>query len=377
MEDDRRAMRRALELAERGLETTHPNPRVGCVIMQGERIIGEGWHARAGEAHAEVVALRAAYATGGADAAVGTTAYVTLEPCSHHGRTAPCVDALIDARVARVVFAMQDPDPRVSGRGAERLRRAGIEVRSGLMEQEACELNAGYIRRTTLRRPWVRVKLAQSLDGRTALASGASRWITGEAARRDVQRWRARSSAVLTGVGTVLADDPRLDVRPAGAGVRQPARIVLDSDLRTPPAARLFAGSGVVWIFTTCEDPQRRRALEASGARVERVARAPEARLGGGLDLQAVLERLAAAEINELHVEAGATLAGGFVRERLVDELLLYVAPVLLGPEARALVDLPTLGDLRGAPRWNIVETQRIGADLRIRLRPIDDTAQG
>ncbi len=375
---DRQAMSRALELAARGLETTHPNPRVGCVILKDGRLIGEGWHERAGDGHAEVEALRAARAAGEADGLAGATAYVTLEPCSHHGRTAPCVDALIEARIARVVFAMQDPDPRVSGRGAARLRSAGIRVESGLLEGEAAELNAGYVKRQTTRRPWVRLKLAASLDGRTALASGASRWITGEEAREDVQRWRARSSAVLTGIGTVLADDPRLDVRRPGAAVRQPARIVLDAALRTPPAARLFSAGGPVWIFTASQDAQRRRALEASGARIEHVPLGSAADgAAAGLDLKGVLERLAEAEMNEVHVEAGATLAGSFVRERLVDELLLYTAPILLGPQARPLAELPQLAHLRCAPRWTIVGTDRFGADLRMRLRPLDGPAQG
>jgi diaminohydroxyphosphoribosylaminopyrimidine deaminase / 5-amino-6-(5-phosphoribosylamino)uracil reductase len=387
-DDDRRAMARALELAARGLNTTHPNPRVGCVISRGGRIIGEGWHERAGEAHAEVVALRAVR-----DGAAGATAYVTLEPCSHHGRTPPCADALIEAGVSRVVFAMQDPDPRVSGRGAERLRRAGIRVESGLYQREAAELNAGYVLRMTAGRPWVRVKLAASLDGRTALASGASRWITGEEARADVQHWRARSSAVLTGIGTVLADDPRLDVRLPGEGLRQPIRVVLDSGLRTPPGARLFSVSGEVWIFTSSQDAERRRALEARGARVERIERiarraehtgqraeqakrlerADRAAVCDGddqLDLRAVMKALADAQINEVHVEAGATLAGELIHERLVDEVLLYMAPVLLGPQARPLVDLPMLEDLSMASRFDLIETQQIGADLRIRLRP-------
>ncbi len=391
-ERDRRAMSRALELAARGLDTTHPNPRVGCVIMQGDRTVGEGWHQWTGEDHAEVAALRAA-----GSAAAGATAYVTLEPCSHHGRTPPCAGALIDARLERVVFAMQDPDPRVSGRGSEQLRRAGIQVECGLMEREAAELNAGYIRRLTAGRPWVRVKLASSLDGRTALASGASRWITGEEARRDVQRWRARSSAVMTGVGTVLADDPRLDVRidPASAEaaaargvapgapvrVRQPLRVVLDSDLRTPPKARLFDSGGAVWIFTASADGARRAALEARGARiepvpVERIPGEPVEPLASRLDLGRVLSILAEGQVNEVHVEAGPTLAGALIRAQLADELLLYVAPIALGPQARPLVELPELAALQDAPRFEIVEVLRIGADLRIHLRPGDKAAQ-
>jgi diaminohydroxyphosphoribosylaminopyrimidine deaminase / 5-amino-6-(5-phosphoribosylamino)uracil reductase len=378
-ERDRRAMSRALALAARGLDSTHPNPRVGCVIVQGERTVGEGWHEWAGEAHAEVAALRAA----GAEAA-GATAYVTLEPCSHHGRTPPCADALIEARVSRVVFAMHDPDPRVSGRGAERLRRAGIRAECGLMGREAAELNAGYVRRLTAGRPWVRVKLALSLDGRTALASGASKWITGEDARDDVQRWRARSSALMTGINTVLADDPRLDVRIEAERVRQPVRVVLDSALRTPPGARLFGGVGEVWIFTGTADAARRGALAARGARIEQVEQVEQAEraagIGGGtarLDLRRVLERLAEAQINEVHVEAGATLAGELIRTRLADELLLYVAPVLFGPQARPLVDLPALASLQGAPRFDIVDVQPVGADLRIRLRPAGPAPAG
>jgi diaminohydroxyphosphoribosylaminopyrimidine deaminase/5-amino-6-(5-phosphoribosylamino)uracil reductase len=236
-EFDRLAMTRALSLAERGLETTHPNPRVGCVIAKGDRIIAEGWHERAGEAHAEVAAIRAAK-----EPVAGATAYVTLEPCSHHGRTPPCVNALIDARIARVVFAVQDPNPRVSGQGADALLRAGITVEAGLMQAEATELNIGFMKRMREGLPWVRVKLAMSLDGRTALANGASQWITGEPARNDVQRWRARCSAVMTGVGTVLADDPQLNVRVAGFKGRQPLRVVLDARLRSPVGARMFVG---------------------------------------------------------------------------------------------------------------------------------------
>src|SRR3954462_3711787 len=230
------AMTRALALAERGLETTHPNPRVGCVLAKGDRIIGEGWHERAGEPHAEIMALRSAK-----EPVAGATAYVTLEPCSHHGRTPPCANALIEARIARVVFAVQDPNPRVSGQGADALLRAGITVEAGLMQNEATELNIGFMKRMKEGLPWVRVKLAMSLDGRTALANGASQWITGEAARADVQRWRARSSAVLTGVGTVLADDPQLNVRLPTFKGRQPLRVVLDARLRSPPGAKMFA----------------------------------------------------------------------------------------------------------------------------------------
>lgn len=365
-EEDHRAMRRALELARRGLATTHPNPRVGCVLAKAGRTVGEGWHEWAGEPHAEIMAL----ASAGAEAE-GATAYVTLEPCSHQGRTPPCVDALIGARVKRVVFAIRDPDPRVDGRGAERLRAAGIEVDSGLFAREAMELNAGFFKRAEQGRPWVRVKLAMSLDGRTALAGGASRWITGEAAREDVQHWRARSSAVLTGIGTILADDPRLDVRLRMPRLRSPLRIALDSALRTPPGARLFEASGEVWIFAdSSADAVRRAALEARGAHVEIAPR--ESHGAGGLDLRYVLARLANAQMNEIHVEAGPTLAGALIREGLVDELLIYAAPLLIGPQGRALADLPRLDALADAPRFEIIESAALGPDLRMRLRPHD-----
>jgi diaminohydroxyphosphoribosylaminopyrimidine deaminase/5-amino-6-(5-phosphoribosylamino)uracil reductase len=363
---DRLAMQRALELAARGLATTDPNPRVGCVIAQGALMVAEGWHERAGEAHAEVVALRAA----GAQAA-GATVYVTLEPCTHHGRTAPCVEALVRARVARVVYAATDPNPQVNGRGAEALRRAGVAVEAGLLESEALELNRGFIKRMQQGRPWVRLKLAMSLDGRTALASGASRWISGEAAREDVQRWRARSSAILTGVGTVLADDPRLDVRApeaAGAQTRQPLRVLLDRRLRTPPAARLLGTGGEVLIFTelaALADAARGAALGARGARIESLPAD-----GERLALGAVLERLGELEVNELLVEAGPTLSGELVRQSLVDELLLYVAPKLLGDKARPLLELPALTGLSEARAFTLLDTQPFGDDLRLRLRP-------
>ena len=370
-EFDRSAMARALVLAERGLETTQPNPRVGCVLAQAGQIVGEGWHERAGEAHAEVRALNDA-----GERARGATAYVTLEPCSHHGRTPPCVNAIIAAGITRVVFAIEDPDPRVRGQGAQALTDAGIAVDCGLMQAEARALNPGFIKRMKLGTPWVRVKLAMSLDGRTALASGASRWITGEAARSDVQRWRARSSAVLTGVGTVLADDPQLDVRlPGRTATRQPLRVVLDSSLRTPALARLLGTAGEVLVLTlapagaaaadSSERDRRRRALEARGARVECVPAA-----AGRPALRAVLERLAVLEANEVLVEAGARLAGALLSQALVDELLLYVAPKILGPQARPLVELEPLTDLQQAFGFELLDVQRVGEDLRLRLRP-------
>jgi diaminohydroxyphosphoribosylaminopyrimidine deaminase/5-amino-6-(5-phosphoribosylamino)uracil reductase len=362
---DRFAMQRALTLAARGLETTDPNPRVGCVIAQRGRVVGEGWHERAGEAHAEIAALRAA---GGQ--AAGATVYLTLEPCCHQGRTPPCVDALVAARVARVVIATGDPNPLVNGKGVAALRAAGIAVESGLMEEEASELNGGFFRRMRVGRPLTRVKLAMSLDGRTALANGESRWITGEAAREDVHRWRARSSAVLTGIGTVLADDPRLDVRlPDEGGVarRQPLRVVLDSHLRTPPHARLLETPGEVLIFTALVSPEDPRAasLTERGVRLESLP--PD---GERVSLPAVLDRLGELELNEVFVEAGATLAGELLRQSLADELLLYVGPRLLGPSARALVALPQLARLADAPSFRLLEMQQVGEDLRLRLRP-------
>lgn len=356
---DRFCMTRALKLAERGFETTHPNPRVGCVIARNGQIIAEGWHQQPGEAHAEINALRAAN-----ESVAGATAYVTLEPCSHQGRTPPCTDALIQARLGRVVFAVQDPNPQVSGAGASALRQAGIQVESGLMEAEAIDLNVGFMKRMRQGLPWVRVKLAMSLDGRTALAGGASRWITGEAARLDVQSWRARSSAVLTGIGTVLVDDPQLNVRIGGGDRRQPVRIVLDSKLRTPPAAQLFASAGEVLVLTSADaTAERAEALAARGAQVEII---PGQR--GMLDLAAVLARLGELEMNEVLVEAGSSLAGALLVQRLVDELLLYVAPKLLGPQARPLVLTPELSSLQDAWGFSLIENRMLGADLRLRL---------
>lgn len=354
-------MRRALELAARGLASTDPNPRVGCVIAQGERIVGEGWHERAGGPHAEVQALGAA---GGH--AAGATAFVTLEPCNHHGRTPPCVDALLAARVARVVYAVDDPNPRVHGAGLARLRAAGVEVQGGLLQEAAARLNAGFLRRMRGGRPWVRLKQAMSLDGRTALADGASRWITSAAAREDVHRWRARSSAILTGVGTVLSDDPELTARPAGApATRQPLRVVLDASLRTPPGARLLAAGGGTLVICGRADAMRRGALEARGARVESLD-AP----GGRLDPHAVLQRLAALEVNELWIECGPTLATAWLAAGLVDEWFLYMAPCLLGSDALPLVTLRGMSAMAERPEFTIAGAERFGPDLRLVLEP-------
>lgn len=357
---DHAHMAQALRLAERGLFTTQPNPRVGCVIAHDDQVVGEGWHQRAGEAHAEVLALREA-----GDHARGATAYVTLEPCAHHGRTPPCADALIAAGVARVVIAAEDPFPEVDGRGMQKLRAAGIEVQAGLMREQARELNVGFFCRIERGRPFLRLKLAMSLDGRTALASGESRWITSEAARTDVQRWRARSSAILAGSGTVLADDPRLTVRLPGEqrGVA-PLRVVLDRDLRVPASFQVLDTSAPTLLLH-----------DAGLASIQNIpsgvghAGIPLDALGR-LDLHAVLAALAERDINELHVEAGARLGGALLTAGLVDELLLYVAPVLLGHEARPLMELAGISTM--AERWqlDVIEQRSVGPDWRLRLRP-------
>jgi diaminohydroxyphosphoribosylaminopyrimidine deaminase / 5-amino-6-(5-phosphoribosylamino)uracil reductase len=355
-EQGRVHMARALELAARGLYTTDPNPRVGCVITREGRVIGEGWHARAGEPHAEVLALSAA-----GPHARGSTVFVTLEPCSHTGRTPPCADALIAAGVARVVCCSVDPNPRVAGAGIERLQAAGVAVSVGALAAEARELNVGFFSRFERGRPWVRLKLAMSLDARTAPASGETRWISGEASRADVQAWRARSGAILTGAGTVRADDPRLDVRLAyGSWVRQPLRVLLDPMLTCTSGAKLFQGEGAL-VFAAMDAPQRSQ----GPARVERLPRA-----AGGLDLRAVMTRLTALEINELLVECGPRLAGAFVSSQLVDELILYVAPSLLGADAAPLLQVSGLGSSGSLPGFEFKDVRRIGADLRLVLVP-------
>lgn len=351
-------MAQALRLAERGLYTTQPNPRVGCVIAHGERVVGQGWHQRAGEPHAEVYALREA-----GEQARGATAYVTLEPCAHHGRTPPCADALIAAGIARVVVAAQDPFPQVAGKGIEKLRAAGIAVESGLMHEAAREINLGFFSRIERQRPWVRVKLAMSLDGRTALANGESKWITGEAARADVQRWRARSSAILTGAGTVLADNPLLTVR-MDAPHASPWRVILDRGLRTPAGSHVLDGQTPTLLLHAVTA----NVIDDRFTRVERIA-IPEK--GEGLDLDAVLALLAGRGCSELHVEAGPTLCGALLAAGLADELLLYVAPVMLGDTARPLLHLPPLTEMASRWRLDVIEQRQLGADWRIRLRPL------
>ena len=350
-------MARALQLAHRGLYTTAPNPRVGCVIVRDHAIVGEGWHERAGRPHAEIRALEAA-----GPQARGASAYVTLEPCVHEGRTGPCTEALIGAGVARVVAALQDPNPLVSGRGLERLHEAGIAVGAGLLEAEARELNIGFASRMTRGRPWVRLKLAASLDGKTALNNGRSQWITGEAARRDAHHWRARACAVLTGIGTVRDDDPRLTVREVATS-RQPLRVVVDSRLELPTAARVLQGGGAL-IAGARED---RKAISALGAVGAEVVVIPNG--AGKVELAELLRELARREINEVHVEAGHKLNGSLVAAGLVDELVAYFAPSLLGDAARGMFDLPELHDLAGRRSLDIRDVRMIGADIRIVAR--------
>lgn len=361
-------MARAIQLAWRGRYSTHPNPRVGCVIVKDNRILGEGWHERAGEAHAEVHALSKA-----GPEARGATAYVTLEPCSHFGRTPPCARALIDAGVAHVVVATEDPNPAVSGRGLQQLRDAGIRVTEGVLAEEAARLNPGFMKRMCTGRPFVRVKMAASLDGRTAMASGESQWITGAEARQDVQRLRAISDAILTGVGTVLADDPSLTVRRAELGdigdatepSRQPLRVIADRDARTPADAKILRG-GNVQLFCSSEALATAPAQDLSALGVS---------LAGvkwkenGIDLGEALDALGELGINDLLVEAGPTLAGTFVHERLLDELWLYQAPVFLGSTGRPTAHLP-LERMADKVQWTVQDRRQVGADQRLILVP-------
>jgi diaminohydroxyphosphoribosylaminopyrimidine deaminase / 5-amino-6-(5-phosphoribosylamino)uracil reductase len=354
---DHRFMGRALQLARRGLYSAHPNPRVGCVIVAGDAVVAEGWHQRTGGPHAEAVALAAAGAR-----ARGATAYVTLEPCSHHGRTPPCADALVAAGVARVVYAVADANPKVAGAGAARLRAAGIEVTDGVLAAEARALNPGFFSRMERGRPWVRAKLAVSLDGRTALAGGESRWITGEAARRDAHELRARSAAILTGVGTVLADDPALTARRPDLGeIAGPERVVLDSALRTPPGAQLLRQPGRSRLFCSRPDAARAAALQAAGAVVETV---PER--AGRPDLDGVLRRLGALEINEVLVEAGPALNGALLDAGLVDEIVVYLAPHVIGADGLGMFASRPLAGMGARHEFEPAGMRRVGADLRL-----------
>lgn len=356
-------MERALALARRGMYTTDPNPRVGCVLVKNGEAIGEGFTQPAGQDHAEVRALKDARSRG--HDLRGATAYVTLEPCSHFGRTPPCANALIEAQIERVVAAMEDPNPQVSGRGLAMLRDAGIEVRCGLLANEAHELNIGFVSRMTRGRPWVRMKVAASLDGRTGLPSGLSQWITGEAARADGHAWRARASAILTGIGTVREDDPRMTVRAVDTP-RQPQRVLIDSQLDVPPEAQILAGAPTL-IF--CGNLDQRHAERASvlrdrGAEIVQLANA-----AGKVDLPAMLKVLGERNVNELHVEAGYKLNGSLLREGCVDELLVYLAPSLLGIDSMSMFNLNAPETLEGRTQLNFHAVDRIGEDLRILAR--------
>lgn len=344
-------MRRALALAEKGLFTTTPNPRVGCVITQGESIVGAGWHEKAGGPHAEIVALMAA-----GDRARGASVYVNLEPCSHYGRTPPCAGALINAKVGRVVAALRDPNPEAA-RGGDTLAAAGIRFEHGLLEGEARELNLGFLSRVQRGRPWVRLKIAATLDGRSALASGASQWITGPEARRDGHRWRARACALLTGIGTVKADDPRLTVREVETP-RQPLRVIVDSRLEIPQAAQILRGpKALIFAARSAPAPQNAEVVMLANAH-------------GKVELPRMLEELARRGVNELHVEAGFRLNGSLVREGCVDEFLIYLNPSFLGDGAQGMLDLPPVAALQERLKLKLVSLDRLGEDLRILARP-------
>ena len=364
---DQTFIARAIQLAKKGQYTTHPNPRVGCVIVKDNKIIGEGFHQRAGYAHAEINAMKAA-----TESLEGATAYVTLEPCSHTGKTPPCANALVKSGIKRVVIAMQDPNPQVAGQGIKKLREAGVEVEIGTLEQESRGINPGYIKRLEKGLPWVRVKLAMSLDGKTAMASGESQWITGEAARTDVQRLRASADAVLTGSGTAIADDPSLNVRLSEdelgieGHVHQPLRVVLDSRLRLPLEAKMLTLDGETLIYSCADKLQRTKQLETAGARIQILESGTKR-----LSLEAVLKDLAKKHINEIHVEAGATLCGALLQQQLVDELVIYMAPSIMGCDARGLLELPGLNQMKDKINLNIQDIRAVGNDWRIRAFPI------
>jgi len=367
---DQSYMARAIELAERGLNSTSPNPRVGCVLVKDGQIIAEGFHLKAGQGHAEVEALASLV---NASDAKGASAYVTLEPCSHTGRTPPCCDELISAGISRVVIGMQDPNPRVAGEGIARLEAAGIEVVTGVLENEAKALNPGFIKRMTQRLPWVRVKTAASLDGRTAMASGESQWITGPAARDDVQNWRARSCAVITGYGTLLADRPSLNVRGekqlASLQGRQPLRVVLDSSFQSDPDTPVFTLPGESLVIGCDDSTAGYDRLQSAGVNVVTVPR-----YRGRVDLFEVLALLADRECNEVLVEAGSVLAGAFIDAGLVDELVLYLAPSFLGHEARPMLQLADRLIMADKVKLKIMEMRMVGDDLRIRARLLQET---
>jgi diaminohydroxyphosphoribosylaminopyrimidine deaminase/5-amino-6-(5-phosphoribosylamino)uracil reductase len=363
---DYQHMARAIQLAKKGQYTTHPNPRVGCVIVKDGQVIGEGYHQRAGEPHAEINAILQLQSK--QLSARGATAYVTLEPCSHMGKTPPCANALVDAGVARVVIAMQDPNPQVAGRGIAQLKEAGIAVEVGLLKKQAKALNPGFIKRMEQGLPWVRVKLAMSLDGKTAMASGESQWITGSEARRDVQFLRAKADAILTGIGTVLADDPSLNVRLTSDDLaivgeyKQPKRVILDSKLKTPLDAKLLRIEGDTLIFTSNKDTRLTHAFESLGAEVLLF----EKDESGRLPLKPILQKLAEREVNEIHVEAGATLCGALIQENLVDEIIIYMAPTFLGGDAKSLLNFTGIDTMADKLNLEIIDIRAVGKDWRI-----------
>lgn len=355
-------MRQAIGLAEKGMFSTDPNPRVGCIVVKNGRVIGEGWHRLAGGPHAEIVALAAA-----GTEAKGSTVYVTLEPCCHHGKTPPCSQALIEAGVSRVVAAMQDPNPRVAGSGLKQLRESGIETACGLLSEDAKSLNPGFCRRMTTGRPLIRSKLAMSLDGRTALASGESRWITGEAARFDVHLWRARSSAIITGIQTVLADDPQMTARLPGIELEvvQPVRVILDSRLRFPELSRMLACEGRT-VILTAESPRKDRI--PAGCEVVTLP----TNAGGQMDLDSVMQWLGEQEFNEVLFEAGALLNGALLQQQIVDEWIIYMATIILGDKGRGLFHLPELRHMTDRFSLDLKEMSRIGSDIRLLLKRPD-----
>ncbi len=370
-ESDITFMARAIQLAKKGQYTTHPNPRVGCVIVKDGKIIGEGYHQKTGQPHAEINALRDVK---NGDTK-GATAYVTLEPCSHTGKTPPCANALLEAQISRVIIAMQDPNPQVAGQGVQRLLDAGITVEVGILEEQTRTLNGGFIKRMEQGLPWVRIKLAMSLDGRTAMASGESQWITGAEARQDVQRLRAKADSILTGSGTILHDNPSLNVRISAnelgisGEVQQPLKVILDSQLKTPLDARLLSLENTTLIFTQSHDEKLKDAFHAMGAEVIQIEKGKGQKQG--LPLKQILQQLAKREINEIHVEAGATLCGALLQENLADEIIIYMAPTIMGSDARGLFNLPELDQMKDKIDLKIKDIRAVGGDWRITIIPV------
>lgn len=358
-------MSQAIQHARKGLYSTAPNPRVGCVIVRDNTLVAAGWHEYVGGPHAEINAIQSTNIDQGCDI------YVTLEPCSHHGKTPPCVDALLKIKPRRVIIAMQDPNPLVSGEGVARLKQAGVEVITGVLESQARELNCGFIARSESKRPFIRLKMASSLDGRTALKNGESQWITGEAARRDVQFLRARSSAILTSAATVLDDNPSLNVRLSSEElgqqreVSQPVKVIVDSKLKLKGQEKIFKTGGAVWVYTLNTDKDKHRQLLAAGADITVLDG-----VDGRINLSVLFEHLASREINEVHTECGQTLAGSLMRQKLVDELVIYMAPKFLGNQSRGLFDLGELTEMVSAPKCKIKQLRSVGEDIRLTLTP-------